>query len=89
MPTTTTATQEQVPMAKDGLLSKVASYLRGYYDELVGVPAPARNRVVSGTHKNVTNVFPIYPGCGEWFSEELWSLLDEEERLRTMETKPW
>ena len=83
------ATQEQVPISQDGLLFKVASYLRGYYDQLLGVPASAKNRVVFGTHRNVTDFSPIYPGCGEWSSEELWSLLSEEERLRAMETRPW
>ena len=82
------ATQEQVPISQDGLFFKVANYLRVHYNQLIGVPVSARNRVVSGTHKDVTNFFPIYPGCGEWFSEELWSLLREEERLRAMETGP-
>ncbi len=83
------ATQERVTISQDGLLSKVASYLRGLFGQRLGVPVSARNRVVGGTHRNVTNYFPIYPVCGEWFSEELWSLLSEEERLRAMETRPW
>ena len=81
--------QEQIPISQDGVLSKVANYLRGHYDQLLGVPVSARNRVVVNAHRNVTNVFPIYPGCGEWFSEEVWSLLIDEERLRAMETRPW
>lgn len=82
MPTTPMATQEQAPMSQDGRLSQMASYLRGLYGRLFGTPVTQRCHGVGGPEMDSSDHL-ISPCCGKWLEKELWSLLNEEERLES------
>ena len=81
MPTTQTATQEQVPIFQDGPLFKVASYISGLYGRVFGTPVAYREHAVDSPPKDSTDHLLISPYCGKRLEKELWSLLNEDERL--------